>query len=207
MFGRRSKDDGAPGQSLRERAVLAESSMLEQALTMATSGGQVVVAPASGGFDGKVVLVQAADGWHAVTVGLSSPDVPGVVDGVAGRGFELSMELAADAVDLAAGRPWVVDALSAVAELAQRGSRFGPGSRLASRTPLDGDPASTRTNLLFVPDTRVRQLTVPSGEVIELLQLVPVDDATLERAKAEGTDAVIAELREASPLLTAQVRP
>lgn len=212
MFGRsKRKDPGPPmtPEQLRDANVAAESELIETSLLMATRN-KPLVAPGTGGFDGRVVVARTDEGWHAVTVGLCSPDVPADSEGASGLGYELSMTVAPDAVsadDRAAGLPWVVGALSAIALMAQQGRRFGPGSRLQNSNPLDGDPASTRTNLLFTHDRLFRTVTVPSGGVIELLQLVPVDDAMLERAKVEGTDVVLAELTQADPQLTALLRP
>ncbi len=203
MFGRKQPPSPA---DLRRQAVEAESELVEQALMMVTQGGRVVVSPATSGFDGRVLLAQTGDGWHAVTVGISSPDVDPVAEGVLGRGFELSMELPADAVDLTGGRPWVVDLLSSLAVTAVQGASYGPGSRLQNGNPLDGDPASVRTHLLFAPDVRLGRVTTPGGEELRLLQLVPVDAETLERAKAEGTETVLEQLRADDPLLQARLR-
>lgn len=204
--GKRSRA-GTDGRSLRETALDAEGSLLEQALSMVTGGGRVVVCPGASGFDGRVALVGDADGWRAVTIGLSSPDVEASQPGLCGRGYELSMALPAGAVDLTGGRPWVVDALSSVALLAQQGARFGPGSRLRNATPLDGDPASVRSHLLFTQDTLLGSVTTPDGTTIRPLQLVPVDEATLDRAQSTSTEAVLAELTLADPSLVVRLRP
>jgi hypothetical protein len=190
----------------RARGVAMLADLVETALRM-VHPGPVLRAPGTGGFDGLVLVTGAAGGWHLVTVGLSSPDVPSTADGVCGRGIELSLRVASEAVDPSrGGTPWPVGLLSALAVRVQQGDVIGPGTRWENRTPLDGDPASTATHLLFVPDRTLRRVQTPMGEV-GLAQAVPVDTATLERARSEGVEPVVAELLGSDPAAVASLRP
>lgn len=190
----------------RARGVAALAELIETALRM-VHPGPVLRAPGAGGFDGLVLVANTGSGWHAVTVGLSSPDVPSAGEGLCGRGVELSLRMGEDAVDPSrADLPWPVRVLSALAVRVQQGDRIGPGTRWENRTPLDGDPASTATHLLFVPDRTLRRVETPLGE-IRLAQAVPVDAATLERARADGVDPVVAELLGDDPGAVAPLRP
>ena len=190
----------------RTRGVTVLAELVETALRM-VHPGPVLRAPGTGGFDGLVLVTGTATGWHLVTVGLSSPDVPATGEGVCGRGVELSLRVDQDAVDPSRpGTPWPVGVLSALAVRVQNGDVIGPGTRWENHTPLDGDPASTATHLLFVADRTLRRVQTPMGEVA-LAQAVPVDQAHLEQARVEGVEPVVADLLGSDPAAVAPLHP
>lgn len=81
---------------------------------------------------------------------------------------------------------------------------FLPGHRLENN-PLDGDPASNATDLLFTQDKDLRTIEGPMG-LISIVALVPVTREELQRAKATSTEAVVEALRAQSPDLVASLR-
>lgn len=100
---------------------------------------------------------------------------------------------------------WGPDLLRTLADqVLTTGRPFLPGHRLENNDPIDGNPASNATCLLFTKDKDLSNVDGPTG-VFDIVQVVPVTHEELRRAKETSTDDVIASLREESPALIASL--
>jgi Suppressor of fused protein (SUFU) len=169
------------------------------------SPGVLLVEPSERAFDGAVLAFRLPDSWRLVTAGLARPDRdrPAASPDASGLGIELSIRLAAG--DDSQPPPWGARLLRRLADEVL-GSRtlFLPGHRLENTTPLDGDPASVATCLLFTGDVDLHRVDGPTGR-FEFVQLVPVSPGELREAQQTSTEAVVAKLREESPGLVARL--
>lgn len=152
-------------------------------------------------WDGSVHVYDAGDHWHLITYGLS--DVKGLTDGW--PGFELTLR-----VDPPEVQPdvlgWPMRLLVSLADyVVSTGKLFGPGSRMESSTPLNGDEASTARSLIFVPDISFEGgIVVATGEVA-ILQVVPVTLAELQLSRETSVQQLDRDLSADNPLLIARL--
>ncbi len=156
-------------------------------------------------FDGAVLAYPLEDSWRLVTAGLARPDREGThpEPGSSGLGIELSLRL-----PLGEGKQppgWGAALLRTLADqVVANGAAFLPGHRLENRNPLDGDPASVATCLIFIKDKDLGQVDGPTG-IFQFVQAVPVTAEELARARDESNDVVLDALRRDNPQLIARL--
>jgi hypothetical protein len=184
--------------------------------------GVLALPPSDRPFDGALLAFRLTDSWRLVTAGLARPDhvVPAMPEGASGFGIELSVRLPVGDSGRAGDRgrdddhggagpdqpaPWASELLRVLADqVVASGEPFLPGHRLENRNPLDGDPTSTATCLLFTADRDLHRVDGPTG-VFEFVQVVPVTRDELAEARDASTEAVIDRLLRDSPDLIARL--
>jgi suppressor of fused len=163
--------------------------------------GILPIEPSDRPFDGVILAFRLPGHWKLVTVGIWQPDGPDQ-DPIPGLELSINVPLGDD------GQPpgWAVTLLRTLGDqVVGKRVPFLPGHRLENNTPLDGDPASNATDLLFTGDRDLRTIEGPMG-LITIVALVPVTREELQRAKDTSTDEVVEALREQSPDLVARLR-
>jgi hypothetical protein len=156
-------------------------------------------------FDGAVLAYQLEDSWRLVTAGLARPDREGAQPepDSSGLGIELSLRLPLGDAKQPPG--WGAELLRTLADqVVAKGAAFLPGHRLENRNPLDGNPASVASCLIFVKDVDLNRVDGPTG-VFQFVQAVPVTPDELARARDETNDVVIDALQKDNPELIAQL--
>ncbi len=145
-----------------------------------------------------------ADGhWLLVTFGLTDlfdttededPDV-------SGWGFELTLRVPA------AGDPpaWSLRLLEQLGRYVYSGAKtLRAGHRLDPGGPITGKPDTRLTALAFTEDPQLSQISSPNGTV-NFIAVVGITAAELAQMKTSTTEAVLADLRNRSPLLVTDV--
>lgn len=142
--------------------------------------------------------------WHYVGLGLSElyQKDERSDPGVSGLGYELTFRLIKDATE-SMPPTWPVDVMNGLGRPAMRGEiHFEPGHTIeigSLGTNSDGSP-SRYTGVVLCDDPGLPPIDTPHGAV-RFLQIVPVDAATLTRARGGNGLAVIAELQATDPSL------
>ena len=156
-------------------------------------------------FDGAILAYRLDDSWRLVTAGLARPDRAGAKPEPesSGLGVELTIRLPLSDAEQPPG--WAAELLQTLADqIVANGAAYLPGHRLENRTPLDGNPASVASSLLFVKDKDLSRVDGPTG-VFQFTQVVPVTVEELARARDESNEAVLAGLEADNPQLIARL--
>lgn len=158
--------------------------------------------PPENPFDG-VSIYDGGAFWHYVSFGMSDLYEKDSRGSWSGFGYELTFRLAKPASEVAPPL-WPINLMGSLARAAYTGSAFAPGHTVQIG-PIDGQAETTLTALLLTEDPALPVRDTPNGELAFLL-LIGVEAALRERAMSEGSEGVLAELKDADPTLTTRLR-
>jgi len=155
-------------------------------------------------FDG-VSAYDAGEFWHLVTYGLTELYGKESDDLVAsGFGYELTFRIP----KLSPQPPlWAFEVLEAIGSRIWAGMVLGPGHAIQTG-PLDGQPTTSETGIVLVPDPALpRALSTPNGSVEFLLMVgVPeelrqqvLQDSEGADSQGEMADRALARVKDAKP--------
>lgn len=155
-----------------------------------------------GGLEGCSAY-RAADHWHYVTYGLTelgSKD-PEAEPEISGWGYEFTLRAALEGDGTAPPR-WPFALLEQLAKTSnQHGTCYDVGHRIDIRQPITGAPDTALTALALTRDPQFPGAVDTPHGAFDLLQVVGVTAAELDRMKATSTAAVLLELAADNALL------